>query len=144
MRKRATGLSRRPYKCSKLKRRYCFSTHFLPASSHILPAFSQSSLFVIVDPGPANAGAANASATATASVEITAFMTFSPWAGFKPERNARFTHYVAGSGGLFRFESVQKYGPCGSSRRLCNPTELPRLSDGRLEGGSHQFIVISL
>jgi len=29
--------------------------HFLPASSHTFPAFSQSSLFVIVDPGPANA-----------------------------------------------------------------------------------------
>ena len=27
-----------------------------PASSHTLPAFSQSSLFVIVEPGPANAG----------------------------------------------------------------------------------------
>jgi hypothetical protein len=31
-----------------------------------LPAFSQSSLFVIVEPGPANAGAVKATAIATA------------------------------------------------------------------------------
>jgi hypothetical protein len=51
------GLKRDPDALQRAKR-YCFSTHFLPASSHTLPAFSQSSLFVMVEPGPANARAA--------------------------------------------------------------------------------------
>ena len=55
------------------KAAYCFSTHFLPASSQTLPAFSQSSLFVIVEPGPANAGAVKAIAMATVRMETMLF-----------------------------------------------------------------------
>ena len=82
--KRGADRSRRPLLCSKAKSRYCFSAHFLPASSHTLPAFSQSSLFVIVEPGPANAGAVNATATAKARMEMRLLMAFSPLGWTKP------------------------------------------------------------
>jgi hypothetical protein len=66
-RRNRKGRRPKPTPCVRqVKTAYCFSTHFLLASSHTLPAFSQSSLFVIVEPGPANAGAANATAIATA------------------------------------------------------------------------------
>ena len=44
-------------------------------------AGSQSALFVIVEPGPANAGALKATARATARMVIRLFMAFLPYAG---------------------------------------------------------------
>src|SRR5262245_33819126 len=106
-----------------------FSSHRLVVAFHMPPAFVQFASFLAVVTSPAKVGAANASATANASVEITAFMTFLVGAGFKPERNALFTHDVAGPGGVIPVRKRAKHA-CGSSRRLHNPPELARLGDG--------------
>ena len=63
-----------------------------------LAGLSQSSLFVIVEPGPAEAGAVKAITMATVRTETMLFMTFSPLLWTEPLRmNVPLENYVPGT-----------------------------------------------